>query len=253
MGPLTALGGGLPLGTGVLPDTAALDSLPQVLLAVAQFGGTDDSFLSEFEKNGPDAFFWVYIVLSIIIVTVAFYLITRPYWEQRWLIEKVNAAKLKFITAEKDTTPIDKYELGRLYVQLPDFPSALAEYEEAEEDFDGLRRVLDPEDAMGALATRAMLHNSKGYALTNLEPPRTAQARREYVRAVTYWPEYPEGLLNIGRELIKRKRYDVAVRTLSTALKWQPASVDIQKAHEEARSNAETSGNSNADDDDDED
>ena len=47
-----------------------------------------------------------------------------------------------------------------------------------------------------------------------LEPPRTSQARREFVRAVTYWPEYPEALLNIGRELLKRKRYDVAAPSL---------------------------------------
>mmetsp|Transcript_662 Transcript_662/g.781 ORF Transcript_662/g.781 Transcript_662/m.781 type:complete len:100 (-) Transcript_662:84-383(-) len=80
-----------------------------------------------------------------------------------------------------------------------------------------------------------MLHNSKGFSLQKLDPPRTAQARREFVRAVTYWPEYPEALLNIGRELIKRKRWDVASRTLNTALKWQPGSPVLQDAAREAR------------------
>ena len=35
-------------------------------------------------------------------------------------------------------------------------------FEEVEEDFGEIREVLDPEDAMGALAARAQLHNSKG-------------------------------------------------------------------------------------------
>ena len=64
------------------------------------------------------------------------------------------------------------------------------------------------EDSMGALAARAQLHNSKGvlqirapehiatvslhagFALMKLEPPRTAQARREFVRAVTSLPQH---------------------------------------------------------------
>merc|ERR1739848_43398 len=98
------------------------------------------------------------------IVTFSLYLLTKNYWEQRFLL--------------------DKYRLGRLYNQQEDFPGALAEFEESEEDFGDIRRKLDPEDAMGALAARAMLHNSKGFALMKLEPPRTAQARREFVRAV---------------------------------------------------------------------
>lgn len=219
--------------------------MTQLLLADLE----GEVFVSEFERTGPDLFFYVYTVTSLIIVIVAFYLITKPYWEQRWLIERINDQKLKLITDEQNTTALDKYSLGRLYNKLLDFPSALAEFEEVEEDFSNIRPKLDPEDAMGALAYRARLHNSKGFALMSLEPPRTAQARREFVRAVTYWPEYPEALLNIGRELVKRKRYDVAVRTLNTALKWQPASTLIMEAAGEARQLLEEQENSDSDDD----
>ncbi|CAK8985512.1 unnamed protein product [Durusdinium trenchii] len=191
--------------------------------------------LTPLEKFGPDPFFYGYIIISLLVVAVSLYLITKPYWEQRWLIERINAQKLKFITNEDEATPREQFELGRMYNALKDFPSALAEFEEVEEDFGEIAEVLDPEDAMGALAARAQLHNSKGFALMKLEPPRTAQARREFVRAVTYWPEYPEALLNIGRELIKRKRFDVAVRTLNTALKWQPGNDDIADFAEQAR------------------
>ncbi|CAE7474709.1 unnamed protein product [Symbiodinium natans] len=187
------------------------------------------------EKYGVDPFFWTYIVVSVLIVAVALFLITKPYWEQRWLIEKINAQKLKFITQEKEVTPIDQFKLGCMYNSLKDFPSALAEFEEVEEDFDEVRYSLDSEDAMGALAARAQLHNSKGFALMKLEPPRTAQARREFVRAVTYWPEYPEALINIGKELMKRKRFDVAVRTLNTALKWQPGNEQFSEYADQAR------------------
>jgi len=196
---------------------------------------TNVPFLSEYEKYGPDPFFYFYIGTSILIVVVVVYILTKPYWENRWLVEKINAQKLKFITQEAKTTPYDKYDLARMYVSLEDFPAALAEFEEVEEDFNRCRPVLDPEDTMGALSSRAMLHNSKGFALMKLEPPRTAQARREFVRAVTYWPEYPEALLNIGRELMKRNRFDVALRTLNTALKWQPGSKLLNEAATEAR------------------
>jgi len=199
--------------------------------------GSDSAPL--FSEIGTDPYFAGYLLGFVGITLFGIYSVTKPFWEQRWLQERVNNAKLKFITAESSVTPEDQYELGRLYIALPDPSSALAEFEEVEEEFDDMRRVLDPEDAMGALAARAMLHNSKGFALTNLEPPRTAQARREFVRAVTYWPEYPEGLLNIGRELIKRKRYDVALRTLNTAMKWQPGSDFIQKATEQAKNGLE--------------
>lgn len=211
------------------------DDFASLLLAAKEYDSeAPPPFLSPFEETGADAFFYIYLISSALIIAVSLFLITKPYWEQRWLVEKVNSKKLKFITQEKDTTPIDKFELGRLYAALPDYPSALAEYEEAEEEFDDLRRVFDPEDAMGALAARAQLHNSKGFALSNLEPPRTAQARREFVRAVTFWPEYPEGLLNIGRELMQRKRYDVAMRTLTTALKWQPGNKAFQETYQKA-------------------
>merc|ERR1712032_1278061 len=105
----------------------------------------------------------------------------------------------------------------------------------SEEELDTNRIKMDADDTMGALAQRAMLHNSKGYALLNCDPPRTAQARREFVRAVTFWPEYPEALLNIGTELMKRKRYEVAARTLNSAMKWQPGSPIIQEAATKAR------------------
>jgi len=160
---------------------------------------------------------------------VSLYFITKPSLENRWLVEKINNQKLKFITDEANTTSIDKFDLGRLYIALKDMPSAIAEFEEAEEEFDNNRIRIDPEDTMGALAQRAMLHNSKGFALLECDPPRRAQARREFVRAVTFWPEYPEALVNIGNELIKRKRYEVANRTLNSALKWQPDSPDIQE------------------------
>ncbi|CAJ1335007.1 unnamed protein product [Effrenium voratum] len=213
-----------------LPRQGALPELGQIALAQSA-----PQNLTPLEKFGPDPFFYTYIIVSILVVLVSLYLITKPYWEQRWLIERINSQKLKFITNESEVTPREQFELGRMYNALKDFPSALAEFEEVEDDFDEIRSVLDPEDAMGALAARAQLHNSKGFALMKLEPPRTAQARREFVRAVTYWPEYPEALLNIGRELIKRKRFDVAVRTLNTALKWQPGNDDIQQFAEQAR------------------
>eukprot|EP00439_Symbiodinium_sp_Y106_P056313 s2393_g7.t2 len=187
------------------------------------------------ETYGPDPFFWTYIIVSILLVGLGLFLLTRQFWESRWLMEKINAQKLKFITQEQEVTPLDQFELGRMYTSLKDFPSALAEYEEVEEDFNEVGDTLDPEDSMGALAARAQLHNSKGFALMKLEPPRTAQARREFVRAVTYWPEFPEALINIGKELMKRKRFDVAVRTLNTALKWQPGNQEFSDYAEQAR------------------
>jgi len=251
----------LPLGRSFLSPavastaSAALDRLPgadadsqlqdfaQILLAqqtqekvgpaVSAFRGTAESALEK--AGGADPFFYVYAVCCVLIAAFGVYITTKPIWEMRWLIEKINAQKLKFITQEEGVGPLEQYELGRMYNALLDFPSALAEFEEAEEDFDDIRPKLHPEDALGALASRAMLHNSKGFALMKLEPPRTAQARREFVRSVTYWPEYPEALLNIGRELIKRKRFDVAARTLTTAAKWQPGSKPIQEASDLAR------------------
>ena len=44
------------------------------------------------EKFGPDPFFYTYIIVSALIVLVSLYLITKPYWEQRWLIERINAS-----------------------------------------------------------------------------------------------------------------------------------------------------------------
>jgi len=211
-----------------------LSSLPELGAQIA-LADSSTPDLTPLEKYGPDPFFYTYIIVSVLVIVVSLYFITKPFWEQRWLIEKINAQKLKFITNESEVTPKEQFELGRMYNALKDFPSALAEFEEVEEDFDEIRAVLDPEDAMGALAARAQLHNSKGFALMKLEPPRTAQARREFVRAVTYWPEYPEALLNIGRELMKRKRFEVAVRTLNTALKWQPGNEDIADFAEQAR------------------
>jgi len=208
-----------------------LPDLGQTVLAVV----SPSQDLTPMEKFGPDPFFWTYVIVALLILLTAIYLITKPFWEQRWLMERINAQKLKFITQEEKVTPIDQFELGRMYNMLKDFPSALAEFEEVEEDFGEVRDTLDPEDAMGALAARAQLHNSKGFALMKLEPPRTAQARREFVRAVTYWPEYPEALMNIGKELMKRKRFDVAVRTLNTALKWQPGNQEFADFAEKAR------------------
>lgn len=198
-----------------------------------------ETFIAPIASEGPDSIFWFYVINTILFVTAVIYLATKPYWDERFLIEKINAAKLKQVTQEDTQTPVDQYELARLYVQLKDYPSAIAEFEEVEEDFEDVRDVLDPEDTMGALAQRAMLHNSKGYALMKLEPPRTAQARREFVRSVTFWPEYPEALLNIGRELIKRKRFDTAVRTLNAALKWQPAYPLLIEAAQQAREGLE--------------
>lgn len=188
---------------------------------------------------GPDAFFYIYQITSFIIVVVALYLVSKPYFENRFLIDKINAAKLQLITREDEVTALERTELARLYNKLRDYPAALGEFEEVEDEWPNTRERFDPDDAMGALAARAMMHNSKGYALSHIEPVRTAQARKEFVRAVTFWPEYPEALLNIGRELIKRQRYDVAIRTLDTALKWQPASTVMQEAASLARQGLE--------------
>jgi len=205
--------------------------ISQLLLAAQQ----PQPFVSEFEKFGPDPFFFFYIITALIILAATFYVCTKPFWENRWLVEKINKQKLMFITQEEKATALDRYDLARMYIALEDIPAAIAEFEEVEEEFGSVRNVLDPDDTMGALASRAKLHNSKGFSLMKLEPPRRAQARREFVRAVTYWPEYPEALLNIGTELIKRKRYDVASRTLNTALKWQPGSEVMQQAAKKAR------------------
>lgn len=188
---------------------------------------------------GPDAFYYIYQISSVIIVIVAIYLLSKPYFENRFLIDKINAAKLQLITREDEVTALERTELARLYNKLRDYPAALGEFEEVEDEWPNTRERFHPDDAMGALAARAMMHNSKGYALSHIEPVRTAQARKEFVRAVTFWPEYPEALLNIGRELIKRQRYDVAIRTLDTALKWQPASEVMQEAAGLARQGLE--------------
>lgn len=224
--------------------------LPQLLLSEGVPIPDDPNFLTNFQKYGPDEFFYGAIAVSLIVLFTYLYIWFKPWFEYRWLMETINSKKLKFITMESTTNAIDKFELARLYITLKDYPAALAEFEESEENFWDVRPSLDPEDTMGALASRAQLHNSKGYALMQLEPPRTAQARREFVRAVTYWPEYPEALLNIGRELMKRKRWDVAVRTLNTALKWQPGSTFLQQAASEARKGLEESLEEYEDDDD---
>lgn len=222
----------------------ALGDLPQLTIAAEEkdmfqeltglpFISDNNSFDAG-TSGGPDLFFYFYLITSAIIVIVSLYLVSRGYWENRWMVEKINAQKLKFITNESATTPQDRYELARMYSVIRDYPAALAEYDEVEESWNEMRDKFDPEDTMGALASRAMLHNSKGYSLTNLEPARPAAARREFVRAITFWPEYPEALLNIGQELIKRSRYDVAVRTLNSALKWQPGSEPLKEAHQKA-------------------
>lgn len=216
---------------GLLPE---LD-LAQILLADDEA----DVFVSEYSKTGGDLTFYGLFAGFFLYFAFGSYVVTKPYWETRWLVERINNQKFKFITDEENTDARDKYKLGRLYGAMEDYSGALAEYEEAEDEMGNIRPALDPEDAMGALAARAMLHNSKGYSLMRLEPPRTAQARREFVRAVTYWPEYPEALYNIGCELMKRKRWDVAVRTLNTALKWQPGSEYLQNAASEARKQLE--------------
>jgi len=151
------------------------------------------------------------------------------------LLRAIGSTKLKFITEAAGTAPKDQYDLGVLYLQLKDQSSALAEFDECEDEFEDNRPVLDPEDTMGALALRAKLHNAKGRGLMDMEPERVAAARREFVRAVTYWPEYPEALINISSELIKRKRWDVAVRTLNTALKWIPGNQDVSNMAGQAR------------------
>lgn len=217
-----------------LPGQALAADLGQLPLAQIGSWGPED-FNSPLEVLGPDPYFYVFVITSIIIVVWGSWGLTKQFWERRWVIEKVNAQKVMMITQEDDVTPMDQYKLAMLYVELGDYPSALAEFEEVEEDFTDVRQLFDDEDAMGALASRAQLHNSKGYSLLKLDPPRPAQARREFVRAVTFWPEYPEALLNIGIELIKRKRYDVAVRTLNTGLKWFPASEALQEAVNRAR------------------
>jgi len=204
----------------------------QVANAIIGYGD-DIDFLAD--ASGIDVFFYVFASIFFVIVGFVLYNGSKTYFESRQLVEKVNKSKLKFITRQDDVTPEDQYDLACYYIALPDASSALAELDEVEEEFEGMRRIIDPEDAMGALCARAMLHNTKGFALAKLEPPRTAQARREYVRAVTFWPEFPEGLVNIGQELMKRRRFDVAVRTLNTALKWQPGNEDFQKAQVDAK------------------
>jgi len=248
-----ALGGPLP-GFAALgqPDASPPSlELPQLLLSEGVPIPDDMSFITNFEKYGPDEFFYGAIAVSLLILFTYAYIWLKPWFEYRNLTERINNKKLKFITQESETNAIDKFELARMYISLKDYPSALAEFEESEDNFWDVRPALDPEDTMGALAARAQVHNSKGYALMQLEPPRTAQARREFVRAVTYWPEYPEALLNIGRELMKRKRWDVAVRTLNTALKWQPGSSFLQQAASEARRGLEESLEDEYEDEDD--
>eukprot|EP00971_Amphidinium_carterae_P346740 6488395-Amphidinium_carterae.1 len=66
---------------------------------------------------------------------------------------------------------------------------------------------------MGALAARANVHNSKGLALSLLEPPRPGQARREFVRAVTFWPECPEALQKCTVQTIDTRTRTLTIRT----------------------------------------
>jgi len=215
---------------GVVADTQA--RFNEAKLGALVGGVTDAS-------AAPDLFFYIWILVAILTVFVALYLLTKGWFEYRDLNDRINQAKLPFLMDSPDVTALDRYKVARLYIQVRDYPAALGEIEETEDEWGDTRRKFDPEDAMGALAARAMLHNSKGYALTVLEPPRRAQARKEFVRAITFWPEYPEALLNIGRELIARKRFEVAIRTIDAALKWLPASEDLQDAAAAAREGLE--------------
>lgn len=210
-------------GGVIVPDFASLTGV----------GGSTDASL------GPDLFYYVYQGAFLIIVAVAGWAFSREYFENRFLVDRINKAKMQFIADEDKTTALERFELARLYNELRDYPAALGEFEEAELEWSETRGRFDPEDAMGALAARAKMHNSKGYALTRLEPPKTPAARKEFVRAVTFWPEYPEALFNIAQELIKRQRFDVAVRTLEAALKWQPGSSAMKEAWEFAQAGAE--------------
>ena len=82
------------------------------------------------ETYGPDPFFWTYIIVSILLVGLGLFLLTRQFWESRWLMEKINAPlagkglsfapaadpalfvemqtrqKLKFITQEQEANDI---------------------------------------------------------------------------------------------------------------------------------------------------
>eukprot|EP00931_Biecheleriopsis_adriatica_P010425 TRINITY_DN111500_c0_g1_i1.p1 TRINITY_DN111500_c0_g1~~TRINITY_DN111500_c0_g1_i1.p1 ORF type:complete len:304 (-),score=77.47 TRINITY_DN111500_c0_g1_i1:61-930(-) len=225
-----------------LGSLEALSSLTQLVLAQSEAAQPELSKplqVAPVEQFNFDPFFYFYLGASALGLIAVFWILTEKYWKRRWLSESIQKLKLKFITQEDGAGPLDQYLLGMKYVELQDYPSALAEFEEVEEDFDEVRDKLDPEDTIGALACRAQLHNSKGIALMALEPPRTAQARREFVRAVTYWPEFPQALYNIGAELMKRKRFDVAVRTLNTALKWMPGNEKYADLAKKARQGAD--------------
>lgn len=252
--PASMLGAAAPPAAAAVSETLGGADLPQLLMAATPVPAADLPSLEKAQQNilfpdfrnmefmsnenitaGPDMFFYIFPAFMAVVIFIALYFGSKEWWENRWLVGRINKQKLKFITSESTTTPKDRYELGRMYSQLRDYPAALAEFDEVEEDWYLMRSQLNPEDTMGALASRAMLHNSKGYGLSMLEPARPAAARREFVRAITFWPEYPEALLNIGQELIKRKRYDVAIRTLNQALRWQPANEYILEAADVAQ------------------
>ena len=94
------------------------------------------------ETFGPDPFFWTYIIVSGLIIAIALFLITKPFWENRWLMEKINAQlagkgrthfvsgssssdflfaevqtrqKLKFITQEQEASDISSHVMSILH------------------------------------------------------------------------------------------------------------------------------------------
>lgn len=223
-----------PVGAGLTASQTLGGELPQLAVAdvtIKPFWAEDFEWPEVLQIFSEDAEWDKGII--VILVGVFGWFFFGGWWATKGLRDKlevqgaIRQQKLKLIASEETTTPWDKYLTSRMYIKIKDMPAALAEIDEVEEYWMDMERALDEEDTMGALATRAMIHNSKGYALTQLEPPRTGAARKEFVRAVTFWPEFPEALLNISRELNKRKRYNVAIRTLKTALKWQPSNMRL--------------------------
>jgi len=189
-------------------------------------------------RNEDPVFFYGFLLALLATVAGSLWALSKGYFENRELNEQINRLKQQMFTDEENITPFDKLKLGNLYVQLRDYPAAIAELEEVEEQWSDTRPLFDPEDTMGALASRATVHNSKGLALSLLEPPRPGQARREFVRAVTFWPENPEALFNIGVELLKRGRNSTAEKTLETALKWKGGYAPYEEAYKTAQERA---------------
>mmetsp|Transcript_18729 Transcript_18729/g.43773 ORF Transcript_18729/g.43773 Transcript_18729/m.43773 type:complete len:282 (-) Transcript_18729:48-893(-) len=235
---------GEPTGKVLLPQGTGLeDVVSGVIESTRELENKVEPISAETLKlNNDSVFFFMFFIGIILTVGGACFGASRGYFENRDLNERVNKLKLKMFTEEDDVTPFDKLELGGLYVKLRDYPAAIAEFEEVEEQWADTRPLFDPDDTMGALAARANVHNSKGLALSLLEPPRPGQARREFVRAVTFWPECPEALLNIGMELMKRDRYETAEKTLGTAMKWKGGYAPLQQAYQMAQSGVASTG-----------